>query len=164
MKNLFLFSVLLCTFISCHPTAETKKMPLLRNGFYEVVKQDSVTPETPISGQQLIVSFDSVFNPGDGTLLVIDTSDFVPLELEHDPDLLSQEDNKKLLSVSLTPSAAEKMKSFSQQHVMKHIAILLDGKVLTMHRIKEAITGPNVQITRCDDNGCEYLFVKLRKK
>ena len=137
----------------------------IRNGFYQVVQTDSVIANThPKQTGCIVIRFDTLFNPGDYSMVVIDTTDFVPLDLEMDPEVLPQDDHKKLLSVSLTPFAATKMKNFSAARVMKHVALVLDGKAITMHKIKEAITGNNIQITRCNDNACEYLYTKMKDR
>jgi hypothetical protein len=45
---------------------------------------------------------------------------------------------------------------------MQMVAIVVGGEVLTMHKIKEPITSGQLQISRCNDNACELLYVRLR--
>lgn len=159
MKHLILIPLLIL--LTC--CKETIAPPVLRDGFYQVMKTAyGAIPADSLQTGQVIVSFDTVFSPGDYTKVAIDTNDYVPLELETAPEVLPQTGDKKLLSVTLSAEAAEKIKSFTASRVMKQVAIVLDGKAITMHKIRDTITGPNMQITRCDDNGCEYLYVKIK--
>lgn len=168
MKNAFLLMLALAFCFSCKEQAQKEsaladQTPIqkINDGFYEVMYIDS-TGSSLTEGQARL-SLDTVFNVGDARKLILDVSDYVPLELEGDPIAEQQTDSKKLLSITLSPSAAEKMKRFTANRVMKQVAIVIDGEVITMHKIREAITGPGMQITRCDDNACEYLFVKMKK-
>lgn len=102
------------------------------------------------------------YNSDEYMRLVIDTSDFVPLELDKTPTAEQQTEQKKLLLLSLTKDASEKLKSFSTKNLKKMVALVVDGEALTMHQIKVALTSGQLQITRCNDNACELLFVKLK--
>lgn len=162
MKKLSAILFMLLLIQSCRNKSTTPHT--LPDGFYEVTQADSVIETSSVANGNLLIGFDTLFNPGDYSLVIIDTTDFVPLELETDPYVQSQDDHKKLLSVTLTRTAAEKMKKFSLRLVGRHVAIVLDGKALTMHRIKEPITSGSIQISRCNDNACEYIFTKIQEK
>jgi hypothetical protein len=164
MKHLILFLGTLYICMHCAPIQQ-KNNKTIRDGFYEVVKLGTTAMSSDsLDPAQVIVDFDTLFNPGDYTRVAIDTLDYVPLELEKLPTTEQQTELKKLLSISLTPAAAEKMKTFTAQRVMKEVAVVIDGKAVTMHKVREAITGSDMQITRCDDNACDYLYVKLKNK
>lgn len=45
---------------------------------------------------------------------------------------------------------------------MRHVALVIDGDALTMHKIKEPLTSGQLQITRCNDNACERLYITLK--
>lgn len=94
--------------------------------------------------------------------ILIDTSEYVPLELEKAPTTEPQTEQKKKLMLSLTPAASEILKTFSAKHVMKKVIIVVDGEALTMHKVREPITSGQLQITRCSDNACEKLFIMLK--
>lgn len=160
--------ICLCFFSCAERTSEQsasagkKSSPVIGNGFYEVLYIDSIGAVNSEKPGRAVLSLDTIFNKEDHRKVIVDLSDYVPLELEGLPKAEQQTDRKKLLSITLTESAAEKMKTFTAKRVMKQVAIVLDGEVITMHKIREAITGPGMQITRCDDNACEYLFVKMK--
>ncbi|MBL7930805.1 MAG: hypothetical protein JNL60_02830 [Bacteroidia bacterium] len=164
MKKAFLVMLALVLCYSCKEQAQQQPGLKIEDGFYEVLYIDSTgAVETKKPGQALL-GLDTVFNTGDRRQVIIDVSDYVPLEMEGDPKKEQQTDAKKLLSVTLSKNATEKMRRFTATRVMKHVAIVIDGKVITMHKVREAINGPGLQITRCDDNACEYLFVKMKQQ
>jgi hypothetical protein len=41
--------------------------------------------------------------------------------------------------------------------------MVVDGEIVTVHKIRSIITGGKVQITRCTDNACEVIRSKLVK-
>ena len=169
MKKVFLVMLVLAFCFCCKEQARqqssvTDQMPIqkIRDGFYEVRYIDTTGTTKLKEEGHASLSLDTVFNVGDHRKVIIDLSDFVPLEMEGDPIAEKQTGSKKLLSITLSKSAAEKMKNFTSKRVMKQVAIVINGEVITMHKVREAITGPGIQITRCDDNACEYLFVKIK--
>jgi len=163
MKNLFLF--VLAVILSSNNLKTQTNPKTLNDGTYQVISlvKDSAFLK-PLSAGQVIIQFDTLFNPGEYNKVIIDALDYVPMDLETTPSIESLGNNKKLLSVTLTPDAATKMKSFTAKRVMKHVVIVLDGKAITMHLIRVAITGNNFQITRCSDNACEYLMALMKNK
>jgi len=162
MKSIFLMLTAMLLFSSCKQEPKQTNS-LISDGFYEVMKlSESSVPKDSLKSGQVAINFDPLFNPGDYTMVAIDTNDYVPLELETEPTAVPQTESKKLLSITLTAGAAEKIKTFTAQRIMKEAVVVIDGKAITMHKIREAITGPEMQITRCDDNACEYLYVKMK--
>ena len=43
------------------------------------------------------------------------------------------------------------------------MAIVIGGAVVTVHKIKAAVSGGRLQITRCSKYGCHMLFTELQK-
>lgn len=156
------FTFIVC--ISCF--AQPKQKYTFPDGLYPIVNIDTVATQIDtLSSKEIAVYFSELFkdfNSNEYLRIIIDTSDYVPLELEKAPTTEQQTEAKKKLLLSLTKEASEKLKSFTTNHVMKHVAIVVDGEVLTMHRIKVPITSGQLQITRCNDNACERLNLKLK--
>lgn len=48
-------------------------------------------------------------------------------------------------------------------HLWGKIAMVVDGEIVTRHKIRSVITGGKLQITRCVDNACEVIRAKLVK-
>jgi preprotein translocase subunit SecD len=144
----------------------------ISDGFYLVTKIDTVATQlSTLSSNEIVISFSKLFeeyNSDEFRRIIIDTTEFVPLELEKSPSTEQQPlvagstENKKKLLLTLTKEAGEKLKTFTAKHLMSKVVIVVDGEALTMHKIREAITGGQVQITRCNDNACEILYVKLK--
>ena len=94
--------------------------------------------------------------------LWIDTTDYVPLSLSQAPDSIPQEDRGVKLMLTLTEHASEHLASFTGEHVNDRVALVIDGEAVTIHKIRERITGGKLQITRCTDQACSFLYVALQ--
>lgn len=146
--------------------AQTGAKKAINDGLYLIEKEGTDTTRFQVGAKnRAAVKFSDMFvedKDQNNVRLLINTSDYVPLELEKSPETEQQTETKKKLLLSLTKSASEKLKKFTAKNVMKHVAVIVDGEALTMHRIKVAITSGQLQISRCNDNACELLFVKLK--
>jgi len=152
--------------ISLTCLAQTNQNYTIPDGLYLIVKIDTLATQVDtLSSKEIAIYFGKLFEDfnSDGYLrIIIDSTEYVPLELEKAPTTEQQTESKKKLLLSLTKEASEKLKSFTTNHVMNRVAIVVDGEVLTMHKIKVPITSGQLQITRCNDNACERLYVKLK--
>ena len=146
--------------------AQTKSIYTIPDGLYLIVKIDTLAAQIDtLSTKEIAIYFSKLFedfNTNEYLRIIIDTTEYVPLELEKVPTTEQQTEAKKKLLLSLTKEASEKLKSFTTNHVMNRVALVVDGEVLTMHKIKVPITSGQLQITRCNDNACERLFVTLK--
>ena len=137
----------------------------LNDGLYVVDKLEIKKGYKEKSKQKQIVHFNPQFtleNPDEYGTIVIWKNDFVPLDLSKEPEAQQQTNEKKLLLLKLTDKASEKLKTFSTKNLMKYVAIIVNGDVLTVHKIKEPLTSGLMQITRCNDNACEQLYKVLK--
>lgn len=137
----------------------------INDGLYVVEKLEIKKGYKEKSKQKQIVHFNPQFtleNPDEYGPIVIWKNDYVPLDLSKEPETQQQTDEKKLLLLKLTDKASEKLKAFSTKNLMKHVAIIVNGDVLTVHKIKEPLTSGLMQITRCNDNACEQLYKVLK--
>lgn len=152
--------------ISLTSFAQTKPIKTIRDGLYLIVKIDTTAAQIDtLSSKEISVAFSKLFedfNSNEYLRIIIDTTEFVPLELDKAPTTEQQTEAKKKLLLSLTKEASDKLKAFSTVHVMNLVAIVVDGEALTMHKIKEPITSGQLQITRCNDNACERLYMTLK--
>lgn len=145
---------------SCGPMDKTAAIP---NGIYLILHE-----EASFTNQHgLTVPFSTDFlegnEEGQPTDLVIDTSEFVPLDLKHEPEGLVQPDKRIHLLLTLSDIATEDLAEFTGKHLGRHIAIVIGGKAVTMHKVRSKIDSGKLQITRCTDNACEHLLVELKK-
>ena len=139
----------------------------INNGLYLVDYVDTVkVSEILLNDKEMIVYFSPMFdefNSDKDTRIIIDTTQYVPLELETPPVTEQQTENKKKLLLSLTKEASERLESFTTKNIMRMVTLVVDGEALTLHKIKAVINGGQLQITRCNDNACETLYVKLKE-
>lgn len=161
MKKLFIL-ILFTIFATAISFSQNK----LNDGLYLVNRIDTIAGQTSeLSVNERDVYFSKMFeeyNTDEYARIIIDITQYVPLELETLPKTEQQTEDKKKLLLSLTKEASEQLESFTTKHLMRMVTLLVDGEALTLHKIKAAITGGQLQITRCNDNACETLFVKLK--
>lgn len=161
MKKLFFILACLCLSAKLISQNKTK----LQDGLYLVkhVIYDSTKIKTKDAGRS--VHFNALFldnAPEGAKALVLDTTNFVPLELATEPELIPQTENKKKIQLSFSRLASERLASFTSNNLMKEAALVVDGEALTVHKIRAAITGGKMEITRCGDNACEKIYVALK--
>ena len=95
------------------------------------------------------------------TYVAIDPKDFVPLIIEGAPEMKSDGQGKSVLTVSLSRKNAERLEALPRAHLHGRIALVVDGEIVTLHKIRSVVTGGRLQITRCTDNACEVIRSKL---
>lgn len=134
----------------------------LPDGLYRVIQQEGGKDSDTDAVIQVV--YNRLFHEGDigpETRLWVDTSDYVPLILGIPPRAEIQEGEKKRLLLSLTPAASEKLKTFSTRHLDQRVAILLDGEVVSAHRVRTPLTSGMLQISWCGPDACEVLQARL---
>lgn len=139
--------------------------PVPEDGLYHVsvAYTDPTSQETP-SGTVLVrYNYRFVDSTAQSIkLIAIDTAEFVPLMLQTTPDTIRQADARYRLILTLTKPAKRKLRKLSKQWVDTHVALVVGGEAVTLHKVREQITGGRIQVTRCTDDACEYLFYTLR--
>ncbi len=139
------------------------------NGAYLILREAPTAQEARGAGAPLVVlAYDrrkySGAPPNEPlTYVAIDPKDYVPLIIEGTPEIKSDGQGKSVLTVCLARKNAERAEAFTRAHLGGRIAMVVDGEVVTLHKIRSVITGGKVQITRCTDNACEVLRSKLDK-
>jgi len=170
MKNSVLF-ILICIifFIGCNRNDKGRNEAgnnKLNDGIYLVLNEYTDTSNIK-NGQGKLIDFSHYFLEdnfkGQPLKLEIDTAEFVQIELEKMPDSLVQPDKRINLILSLTDSSGEHLSGFTEKHVGQKVAIVIGGKAVTEHKVRAKIEGGQLQITRCTDNACKYLFEELKK-
>jgi hypothetical protein len=137
----------------------------LADGMY-AVKRDATTVEAAgVPGEPSRVirygqrSADG--EPEEARYLALQTSPFVPLILEVPPDVHEQSDGRTYLTVTLAEAYVKALADFTRENLGGRVAIVVDGDVVTMHKVRTVIDGGKMQITRCTDNACELIRSKL---
>ncbi len=162
MKRIIIFMLLACMLASSMFIQHNKH---LKDGLYLVEKVLYDTSAVTLNANQALVHFNKEFleNAPDGSVgLIINTTDFVPLLLEGEPLLLPQAENKKKLQLTFSRPSAEKLEKFTAANSMRQATMIVNGEVLTMHKIRDTIRGGKMEITGCSDNACQRIYVMLK--
>lgn len=96
--------------------------------------------------------------------IALSQTEFIPFDLEQPPVMKKREDGFKLVSLTFSAEMTEKMKSFSRQFLGRQVATVVDGNIITLHKVRSVIDGGRLQITRCTDDGCELILGQLSDK
>lgn len=146
---------------------ETPNTPL-ENGIYLVKRQsESKKSLEPINKNEALVLNDYHYLKSDEKqkpiYVAVQKDPFIPLILEKKPDIDKDERGHAKLQIKLSKKQIVPLKKFTTKNCGKTIALVIDGDTVSIHKIREPITGGAIQITRCTDNGCKVLYSKLTK-
>jgi hypothetical protein len=165
VRNIYLASLLL--FILTGPAFSQKTSPSrIPNGFYSVLSEASSRAEVRADSiPNIVLVYDGRYVDSSQTaspsFVALDTVSFVPLILEGSPTANKDGNGRTLLGVTLSRRYVKTLENFTKAHLGGRIAIVLDGEIITMHKIRSVISEGKVQITRCYDNACSVLLSKL---
>lgn len=161
--------VLNSSFLSCSPSLPSvisSSDVILDDGMFLVERYGTTKSAIlPVLENEKVIAYNREFidhTDQDKEYLVVNTQEFVPLELAESPETKDQDDNRKLLLLQLSDDAKKKLKSFTAKHLNALTAIVVNNEALTKHKIKSVIDGGLLQITRCTDNACEMLYNELQ--
>jgi hypothetical protein len=137
----------------------------LADGLYAVIAEASTREGVSVADEPHVVLVDDGRHTGDRSRpprwLALRTSGFVPLILEGEPHTEPDGRGHALLHVTLQRSHQQTLADFTRAQLGGSAAIVLDGEVVTVHKIRMVIEGGKMQITRCEDDACQMLRSKL---
>jgi hypothetical protein len=144
------------------------KTATLPNGLYAVIRGASTPDSAGVEGPgQVVLLYDRKYTDADSTTppeyLALDTTSYVPLILSGPPEARKDEHGWTMLNVTLAREQVKPLEVFSRAHLGGKVAILLDGEVISTHKVRSVIEGGQLQITRCGDNACDILRAKLTR-
>jgi hypothetical protein len=141
--------------------------PQLENGVYALLKEAPSREAARVEGaSHLVLPHDPTKYTGQPqtqalTYLALDTASFVPLVLEKPPEARKDDRGWTMLNVTLAREHVKTLEDLTRTHLGGRVAVVLDGEVVTVHKVRSVITEGEVTITRCEDNACEVLRRKL---
>ncbi len=139
----------------------------LPNGLYLVFDEADDKMKLKPVGKQQLVAYDYEFFPLEdrdkASYLLISQDQFIPLKLGVEPQKEKDLQGKPKLMLQLSQDQIIPLEEFTTKNLGKAVAIVIGSKVVTKHKIKEAIKGGKMQITRCSDNGCDVLYTQLQQ-
>jgi preprotein translocase subunit SecD len=93
--------------------------------------------------------------------LVVRAAPDVPLDLVGEPKSVKDGEEVVRILLKLQPKAATALERLTAARLGRPITIILDGEVVTMHKIREVIKGGEVQITSCAPGAAKHLLERL---
>lgn len=147
----------------------TSRRADLPNGFYLVLRESPDNKHVRAAGKNEVIlvndyRFLAPEERDTAEYLVIDRTQFIPFEMKGLPDKQRDERGRPKLLVTLSESQIKPLEDFTSKYAGRQVVIVVGGEVVTKHKIREAIKGGLIQITRCTDNGCEAIYTELVKK
>ena len=144
------------------PSAEVSLESRLPDGIYSVLSEaDTLGVADDVSPPHKVLAYDGR-HAGEirpVTYLTVGLQPYVPLVFESPPTMASAENGFASLHVTLESRYARGLERFTTEH--DRVAVIVDGEVVTKHKVREPIRGGRFQITRCGDDACEVLYSKL---
>ncbi len=139
----------------------------LQNGFYLVLRQaeDPTSLSLNNSAEHAVINDYHFLEPEERDIpkyCILSTDEFIPLSLGTEPGKGTDPKGRPMLSLQLAENQVVPLEEFTRKHLGQTIAIVIDGQIVTSHKIKSVITGGRVQITRCSDSGCTVLYSVLQ--
>ena len=94
--------------------------------------------------------------------LVVHSAPELVLDLAREPKAVKEGEEVVRISLKLRPKAAAALERLTRAQIGRQVAIVLGGEVVTMHKVREAIKGGDVQISCCAAGAANYLFEQLQ--
>lgn len=135
------------------------------NGMYAVVGEPVDSPRAEVGQNQRQLRYDPRMADSQSTdpvqYVTVQTGDFVPLVLATAAEHRKQDDGRILIGVSLAAPYVQKLADFTRTNLGQRVALVLDGEVMSTHKVRTIIDGGRMQITRCDEHSCQRILSKL---
>jgi len=156
-----------------HPTVRSLTSTVteskLKDGLYLVVRDSANRKDLePVKKpERLLVNDYHFLDPAERQeteYVVINAEQFVPMILHSDPEKKTDARGKPMLHLQLAEDEVGPLEEFTQKNTGGRLAIVIGGEIVTVHKIREAVKGGKLQITRCTDHGCEAIYTELQHK
>lgn len=153
---------------SCKEVANSVAEAKIPDGLYRVIRltEDKAAVGSLGYGEKLLVNDFSFLEPeerGTTEYVVLQTAPFIPFSLAKTPTKDKDAQGKPKLLLQLSEEQAKPLEEFTRQYTGQKVAIVVGGEIVTIHKVREPITGGRIQITRCTDNGCRAIYTEVTK-
>jgi hypothetical protein len=141
-----------------------KKLPA---GVYAVLRESRKEKDVlPLKDGEFLVINRHRYVKKDNTepslFVVVRSSPDVELDLDGKPKAVKEGEEVVRILLKLKPKAAAALERVTTDSRGKQIAIVLDGEVVTMHKIRQVIKCGEVQISSCTAGAAKYLLEQLQ--
>src|ERR1035441_8664780 len=116
----------------------------LANGVYAVLRE-GVTPAEARPGNlpPVTLLYRQKYSESDRNepprYVALDPSSFVPLVLAEPPEARKDDRGWTLLHVTFAPEQVKTLATFTRAHLGGGVAIVIDGEIITMHKVRSVI-------------------------
>jgi len=140
----------------------------LANGVYAVLREGVTREEVETEKRpHAVLVYDRKYSDADKDqpprYIALDTSSFVPLVLAGPPEAHKDDRGWTLLNITLAREHVKTLEDFTRAHLGGVVAIVIDGEIVTMHKVRSVIEDGKAKVTRCYDDACMTLFLELAK-
>ncbi len=167
---MFLCSCVLAGLLALHhpdSAAPAVEKAVLPDGVYAVQREGLKEKDVQPLGKDEVLAVDrDRFSRGDTKepprFLVVHPAPDVRLDLAEEPRADRENGEVVRIFLKLKPEQAKALEKLTRERRGRQVAIVLAGEVVTVHKVREAITGGEVQITSCTPRAAPYLLEKLQ--
>ena len=140
----------------------------LSTGMYAVLKMDDRAEALQdVRKDQKIVKYVRDVGWGDTqqaySFLLLNAKPDVPLRLTAEPVVVKDNKDDERLNVRLFDDGSDKLLRFTENHIGRKAAVVVDGQVVFLATIRTPIKGPKLQVSFCKSGGAEHLKTQLTK-
>jgi preprotein translocase subunit SecD len=94
--------------------------------------------------------------------LIVHKQPDVPLVLAEEPEVVKDEKGLQI-RLQLHADHAKALEQLTRDNKGGQVAVIIGGEVVTVHRIRDTITGGAVQVTNCNEEAGAYLVKQLKE-
>lgn len=139
--------------------------PLLQNGIYLVLAKAGVAADLSAADGTTVIEYEhprDEDDQGPRELFLVRRVPDVPMTLAAPARVEGTPPDDISLYLSFTPEAADALERVTTEHAGKEsVAVLIGGKVASVHKIRTPITGGKLQISCCGPGVCDHLRRQL---
>ncbi len=147
---------------------ESESSKISKNGIYLVLRSHRAKSKIePLEAGEKIIVDDGRFleeserDPAE--FVVVDEKSFIPFKLDQKPVEGYTSDNKPKVYLQFADTQAKELDALTGNNIGKRIAVVVHDQIVSCHKIKEALKGGKMQISRCTKESCKLIFSDLLK-
>lgn len=139
-----------------------------KSGIYLVLRSDRSQNkiEPVLSGERMLIDDGRFLEESERDpieFVVVQKNSFIPFKLDGKPVEGYTDDHKPKVYLQFAEKEAQALDSLTGNNVGKRIAVVIDDQIVSCHKIKEALKGGKMQISRCTKESCKLIFSDLLK-
>jgi hypothetical protein len=141
-----------------------KKLP---NGLYGVLREGPEEKAVlPIKDGETVAAHNNRYLKKEAkeppVFLVLHSKPDVPLVLVGEPQVVKSDNGTLTFLLKLHPDHAKTLERFTRDNKGGKVAVLIVGEVVTVHHIRDVITGGDMQVSNCNAEAGAYLLKQLQ--